>query len=282
MSNSGVLWVVATPIGNLDDISQRAVQVLGQVAGIYAEDTRHTRRLLSHLGLDTPLRSLHEHNERGRIDEVAARLAAGESLALVSDAGTPLISDPGFPLVRALREQGHAVRPVPGASALVAAMSVSGLPCDRFRFEGFLPAKAAARRKALQALAGESATLVFYESSHRIADMLADLVEVLGADRPGCVARELTKHFETVLTDSLAALHERVKADPDQRRGEFVVLVAGRSIEPGCDALSVDEDRLLQLLAGEMPPARAVKLAVEITGRPRRALYQRLQELHDR
>jgi 16S rRNA (cytidine1402-2'-O)-methyltransferase len=279
MNQSGIFYVVATPIGNLDDISRRAAEVLQRVDGIYAEDTRHSRRLLDHLGLSTPLRSLHEHNERGRIDEVASRLEAGESLALISDAGTPLISDPGFPVVRALRERGLQVSPVPGASALVAALSVSGLPSDRFRFEGFLPPKAKARVKALQDLVLETATLVFYESSHRVLGSLRDLAEVFGGERPACLARELTKRYETILHGDLTSLVQRLEADSQQSRGEFVLIVAGACEATAAQSLAVDERRLLTLLSQELAPSRAVKLAAELTGRPRRLLYDELQAM---
>ena len=211
----GTLYVVATPIGNLGDIGGRALEVLGRVDAVCAEDTRHTRQLLGHFGLERPLLALHEHNEDAIAARVVARLQAGESLALVSDAGTPLVSDPGFRLVRAARAAGIRVSPVPGASALVAALSVAGLPSDRFVFEGFLPAKAAARRERLQALAAEPRTLLFYESSHRIAGTLADAVDAFGGDRAAVLARELTKLFETVLDGSLAELRARVDADPD-------------------------------------------------------------------
>ncbi|HRO28513.1 MAG TPA: 16S rRNA (cytidine(1402)-2'-O)-methyltransferase, partial [Luteimonas sp.] len=196
---AGVLHVVATPIGNLGDLSPRAQAVLGAVDAICAEDTRHTRHLLAQFGIATPLLALHEHNEGEVVQRLVARLLAGESLALVSDAGTPLVSDPGFRLVRAAREAGVRVSPVPGPSALVAALSVAGLPSDRFAFEGFLPAKASARRERLLALAGEPRTLIFYESSHRIGDMLADAAAAFGGERRAVLARELTKLFETVL-----------------------------------------------------------------------------------
>ena len=268
---AGTLHVVATPIGHLADLSPRALETLRAVAAVCAEDTRHTRQLLAHFGLERPLVALHEHNEAEVAERLVARLLAGESLALVSDAGTPLVSDPGFRLVRAARAAGVRVSPVPGPSALIAALSVAGLPSDRFAFEGFLPAKGPARRERLAALAGEPRTLVFYESSHRIADTLADCAAAFGADRPAVVARELTKLFETVLDGSLGELRARVEADPDQRRGEFVLLVQGAGAD--ADARLAEGRRVYALLAGELKPSLAAKLAAEITGAPRKALY---------
>ena len=268
---AGILHVVATPIGNLADLSPRALDTLRAVTAICAEDTRHTRQLLAHFGIERPLVALHEHNEDEMAGRLVARLLAGESLALVSDAGTPLVSDPGFRLVRAARESGVKVSPVPGASALVAALSVAGLPSDRFVFEGFLPAKAGARRARLSALAGEPRTLLFYESSHRIEETLADCVAAFGAERPAVVARELTKLFETVLDGNLAGLHARVAADANQRKGEFVLLVQGAGDD--ADARIAEGRRVYALLAGEMKPSLAAKLAADITGAPRKALY---------
>src|SRR5690606_5528554 len=268
---AGTLHVVATPIGNLADLSPRALDTLRAVAAICAEDTRHTRQLLAHFGVERPLLALHEHNEDGMAGRLVARLLAGESLALVSDAGTPLVSDPGFRLVRAAREAGVRVSPVPGASALVAALSVAGLPSDRFVFEGFLPAKSGARRARLAALAGEPRTLLFYESSHRIEDTLADCVDAFGTDRPAVVARELTKLFETVLDGTLSELHARVAADANQRKGEFVLLVQGAGED--ADARIAEGRRVYAKLGEHLPPSTAAKLAAEITGAPRKALY---------
>lgn len=212
--------MVATPIGNLADLSPRAQEVLRGVAAICAEDTRHTRQLLGHFGIDRPLLALHDHNEEAMSERIVARLREGESLAIVSDAGTPLVSDPGFKLVRAARAAGIRVSPVPGACAAIAALSVAGLPSDRFGFEGFLPAKSAARRERLAHLAGESRTLVFYESSHRIVESLADLRGAFGDERPAVIARELTKLFETVLDGTLAepAGQSRSRRQPAQGR----------------------------------------------------------------
>ena len=268
---AATLHVVATPIGNLGDLSPRAQQVLRGVDAVCAEDTRHTRQLLAHFGIGTPLLALHEHNEQQLAERLVARLLAGESLALVSDAGTPLVSDPGYRLVRAARAAGVKVSPVAGPSALVAALSVAGLPSDRFTFEGFLPAKASARRERLAALAGEPRTLVFYESSHRIEESLADLRAAFGDDRPAVLARELTKLFETVLDGTLADLHARVAADADQRKGEFVLVVQG--VGEDVDAKLAEGRRVHAVLARQLPPSTAAKLAAEITGAPRKALY---------
>ena len=265
------LYVVATPIGNLADLSPRAQEVLRSVAAICAEDTRHTGQLLSHFGISKPLVALHDHNEEAMAQRVVARLQGGESLAVVSDAGTPLVSDPGFRLVRAARAAGIKVSPVPGACAAIAALSVAGLPSDRFVFEGFLPAKAAARRDRLQRLASETGTLVFYESSHRIAESLADMAMAFGAERPAVVARELTKLFETVLDGSLAQLLATVQADDNQRKGEFVVMVQGAGDD---EAAKVAEGRRLYARLNEhLPPSTAAKLAAELSGAPRKALY---------
>ncbi len=267
----GTLWVVATPIGNLDDISLRALKVLREVVVIAAEDTRHSRTLLQHHGIDTPMLAVHDHNERTALDSVLERLASGEDVALVSDAGTPLISDPGFRLVRAAREQEYPVVAVPGACAAVAALSVAGLPTDRFVFEGFLPAKAAARRARITALAAETRTLVLYESSHRVAQCLDNLAAILGHDRPAVLVRELTKMHETVLSMPLAELAARVAADPNQQRGEIVLLIAGH--EAGDGERLAEGRRVQGILAAHLPPAKAAKLAAAISGAPRKALY---------
>jgi 16S rRNA (cytidine1402-2'-O)-methyltransferase len=265
------LHVVATPIGNLSDLTPRALETLRTVDAICAEDTRHTGQLLSHFGLSTPLLALHEHNEEAIAARIVARLQQGQSLALVCDAGTPLVSDPGYRLVRAARAAGIRVSPVPGACAAIAALSVAGLPSDRFVFEGFLPAKPSARREHLRTLVSEPRTLVFYESSHRIAESLADLVAVFGAQRPAAIARELTKLFETVLDGELAALLAQVEADQNQRKGEFVVMVQGAAAD--ADARLAEGRRVHALLKDHLPPSTAAKLAAEITGAPRKALY---------
>lgn len=269
--STATLYVIATPIGNLADMSHRAQQTLREVAAVCAEDTRHTRPLLAHYGIDKPLIALHDHNEEALAEKIVARLLGGESLALVSDAGTPLVSDPGFRLVRAARAAGIKVSPIPGACAAIAALSVAGLPSDRFAFEGFLPAKASGRRERLSRLAGATATLVFYESSHRIEESLADMAAIFGGDRPAVLARELTKLFETVLDGDLAGLLAQVQADPNQRRGEFVVMVQGAGDD---EAAQIAEGRRLYAKLNEhLPPSTAAKLAAELSGAPRKALY---------
>ena len=267
----GILHVVATPIGNLGDLSPRALDTLRTVAAICAEDTRHTRQLLSHYGIERPLVALHEHNEDALAERIVARLLGGESLALVSDAGTPLVSDPGFRLVRAARAAGLRVTPVPGACAFVAALSVAGLPSDRLAFEGFLPAKAGARRERLAPLASETRTLAFYESAHRIEDTLADMAAAFGDARRAVIARELTKLFETVLDGTLADLRAAIAADANQRKGEFVILVQGA--DDDADARIVEGKRLYAKLGEHLPPSTAAKLAAELSGAPRKALY---------
>ena len=269
--------MVATPIGNLDDLSTRARDVLRNVDLIAAEDTRHSAALLKHIGSSVRTFALHDHNERDASEQLIGRLRDGAQIALISDAGTPLISDPGFRLVRAAREAGVAVGPIPGACAAIAALSVAGLPSDRFVFEGFLPPKPAARRAHLQTLQTEPRTLIFYESSHRIAEGLQDFVAVFGPDRHAVLARELTKLFETVLDGTLAELAARVGADADQRRGEFVLLVAGADANADTAKL-VEGRRMFELLRRELPPSRAAKLAAEITGAPRKLLYESAKE----
>ena len=267
----GTLHVVATPIGNLADLSPRARDVLAAADAICAEDTRHTRSLLAAFGLERPLLAIHEHNEQEQAATIVARLRAGESLALVSDAGTPLVSDPGYRLVRAVRAAGLAVSPVPGPCAAIAALSVAGLPSDRFCFEGFLPAKSGARRERLRALAREPRTLVFYETGHRIEESLADFVAEFGATREAVLARELTKLFETVLGDTLADLLARVQADANQRKGEFALVVRGS--EDDAAAILAEGQRLYAKLVEHMKPSQAAKLAAELSGAPRKALY---------
>jgi 16S rRNA (cytidine1402-2'-O)-methyltransferase len=268
----GTLYVVATPIGNLDDLTPRARSILADVDLIAAEDTRHSAALLRHCAIATRCIALHEHNEREASADLVRQLLAGKRIALISDAGTPLISDPGFRLVRAARDVGIAVSPIPGACAAIAALSVAGLPSDRFVFEGFLPTKSAARRARLQELAAQTSTLIFYESSHRIVDTLADFVAVFGAQRRLVLARELTKHFETVLDGTPGDVAAQVSADANQQRGEFVLLLGG-SGEADASARLVEGRRVYEMLARELPPSRAAKVAAEITGAPRGALY---------
>lgn len=276
----GVLYVVATPIGNLQDLSPRALQVLRDVALIAAEDTRHSKKLLTHFGIGTTLLSLHEHNERDVTASVLQKLSAGMDIALVSDAGTPLISDPGFHLVRAARQAGVRVVPVPGPAALVAALSVAGLPTDRFCFEGFLSSKQTARRQRLQALADQRATLVFYESSHRILASVADMADIFGGDREATLARELTKTFETLLGGSLASLLVQLQSDNQQQKGEFVVMVHGAAPQAK-SVVDAASEQVLTVLLSELPLKQAAALAAKITGLSRNALYERGLQLKE-
>ncbi len=273
-SAAGSLYVVATPIGNLDDMSVRALKVLREVALVAAEDTRHSMRLMQHFGIATPLAACHEHNERAEGSRFIERLLAGDDVALISDAGTPLISDPGYHLVRQARAAGIAVVPVPGACALIAALSAAGLPSDRFIFEGFLPAKMAGRRSRLEQLVEEPRTLIFYEAPHRILECLQDMEAIFGAERPAVLARELTKTFETLKGLPLAQLRAFVEGDSNQQRGECVVLVAGWSAPEGDEAVNAEARRVLDLLLQDLPVKRAAALAAEITGVRKNLLYQ--------
>jgi 16S rRNA (cytidine1402-2'-O)-methyltransferase len=268
----GTLYVVATPIGNLADLTPRAREVLASVALIAAEDTRHTRQLLQTCGIGTALTSLHEHNEAQKSTELVARLARGESIALVSDAGTPLVSDPGFDLVAAARRAGIAVVAIPGACAAIAALSVAGLPTDRFVFEGFLPAKTAARSERLEQLAREQRTMVFYEAPHRLIEVLRDMTRILGAQRSASISRELTKRFETTYGGTLAQLSEAAERDSDMSRGEIVIVVSGAPATS--TALELDSDALLRALLEELSPSQAAKVAAHITGGKRSELYE--------
>ncbi|MAP77341.1 MAG: 16S rRNA (cytidine(1402)-2'-O)-methyltransferase [Pseudomonadales bacterium] len=270
---AGTLFVVATPIGNLQDMSPRALQVLKDVRLIAAEDTRHSARLMQHFGIDTPMTACHDHNERDKGERLVERLLAGDDVALISDAGTPLISDPGYHLVRQAREAGVRVSPVPGACALIAALSAAGMPSDRFAFEGFLPAKAHGRRQRLQALAAEDRTWMVYEAPHRLLECLQDMQQVLGGERRVLLARELTKTFETLRAAPLAELVKWVAGDSDQQRGECVLVVEGAPA-PQADEVGDEALRVLDLLLAELPLKRAAKLASEITGVRKNLLYQ--------
>ena len=273
---AGTLFVVATPIGNLGDLSPRALETLKTVDLVAAEDTRYSGALLSHFGIRKKRVSLHSHNEAAQSEQLLARLLAGESVALVSDAGTPLISDPGFPLIRAAREHGVRVVPIPGPSAVIAALSVAGLPSERFAFEGFLPAKRAARRQKLEALAGEPRTLAFYESPHRITEMMSDLADVLGGDRQVFLGRELTKLHEQAFAGTAQAALEWLGADDHHRKGEFVVIIEGA---PAAKASHSDEDLLLKTLLEYLSVKDASHAAARILGGSRKALYNRLLAL---
>ncbi len=267
----GTLYIVATPIGNLQDMSLRAIDTLKSVAWIAAEDTRHSAALLKHYSITTKTVPLHEHNERERTDRLLESLQRGESIALISDAGTPLISDPGYHMVHEARTQGVRVVPIPGACAAIAALSASGLPTDRFIFEGFLPAKSVAKTQRLAALAEESRTLIFYESPHRIVETMQAMQDVLGSQRIVVIARELTKLFETIHSGTIAETLSWMTNDTDQQRGEFVVLVAG------ADAVSqqktAESERILTLLLEELPLKQAVDLTVKITQSRRNDVY---------
>jgi 16S rRNA (cytidine1402-2'-O)-methyltransferase len=279
----GKLYVVATPIGNLDDISYRAVKLLGNVNWIAAEDTRHSQGLLSHLGLATPLISYHAHNEHERAALLIEKLLQGESGALISDAGTPLMSDPGYTLVASAHKNNIPVIPIPGACSLIAALSAGGLPTDKFLFEGFLSSKKSARRERLRALQDFPQTIVFFEAPHRIAGLIEDCRDIFAPDRQAVIARELTKKFETITLNSLQSLYEDIQNGKIPAKGEFVVAIAGMPSQP---ALSDDQNeahmqQVLGVLLTELSVKQAVSIAVKLTGLPKNALYQcatRLQE----
>ncbi len=270
---TGALYVVATPIGNLEDISARAIRILSEVDLIAVEDTRHSAKLLHHYGIRTAVLSVHEHNEREQAPRLIEALRAGKSIALISDAGTPLLSDPGFKLVRAAHAARVSVISIPGPCAAIAALSVAGLPTDRFVFEGFPPPRSAARRVALQAVKDERRTIVYYESSHRILDSLADMVDVFGVDRSGAIARELTKKFEVVHTGTLAELRALLEGNADEQLGEFVVLIHGAA--ESAAAGDAELDRVLRVLLDTVPLKEAVALAARLTGAHKNQLYDR-------
>lgn len=278
--SGGVLYIVATPIGNLDDLSPRVSATLSRVDVVAAEDTRHSGRLLQYLGLQKRLIALHDHNERDRAGSLLDELESGRSVALISDAGTPLISDPGYVLVREARNRGLTVTPIPGPCALVTALSAAGLPTDRFLFVGFLPAKRTGRRAALEQLRQESATLVFYESPHRILNAVGDIAAVLGEGREIVLGRELTKTFETFYSGSVSEVLAALEADPHGAKGEFVVMIRGAEPIASSEAGgALDVDHLIRLLLPELPVKKVAKLASELSGRPKNELYQRALEL---
>lgn len=277
--NSGVFYVVATPIGNLADISLRALQILKEVDLILAEDTRHSRPLLNHYGITTQLKACHEHNESKLLDWVVEQIQAGQSLALISDAGTPLISDPGFVLVRALREADLRIEVVPGASSVIAALSVAGLATDRFLFDGFLPAKQAARCEALKQYQREQRTVVLLESSHRILACLNDIDKILGDQRKIVVARELTKKFETVKSGTASELVCALEQDSNQQRGEFVVLIAGFSALDGRDDTLQELRRVLTVLLDDLPVKQAAAIAAKLCNVGKNDAYKLALEL---
>jgi len=273
VSKAGTLYVVATPIGNLEDMTPRAIRILSEVDLIAAEDTRHSGKLLKHFGIEAKTEALHEHNERSQVPRLIEILQAGKSIAFITDAGTPLVSDPGFHLVRSARQAGLTVIPVPGACAAIAALSAAGLPSDRFVFEGFPPAKSAARRAVFEKLHEEARTLIFYESPHRILESLKEMTEIFGPEREAVLARELTKQFETVRSGTLTELSEWVNRDPHQQLGEFVILIHG---VPRAEREAVDEDaeRVLKILLEELPVSQATALAAKITGLKKNRLYE--------
>ena len=274
---SAQLFVVATPIGHLDDMTFRAIEVLKSVSVVAAEDTRQSAQLLKHYNISTPLTACHDHNESNKINILIDKLKQGESIALVSDAGTPLISDPGFKLVRAAQENQIQVIPVPGACAAIAALSAVGLPSDRFSFEGFLPSKQSQRVLQLEKLKHETQTLIIYEAPHRILDCVKDMVNIFGADRPVGFAREITKTFETIKKMALGELVEFIAADHHQQKGEIVLVVGGASEEKDIEQEKLDQ--LLQRLLQDLSVKAASQLAADLTGIKKKIAYQRALEL---
>jgi 16S rRNA (cytidine1402-2'-O)-methyltransferase len=272
VSPIGTLYIVATPIGNLGDITSRAVETLKSVALIAAEDTRHSARLLQHFGIQTRMTSYHDFSDDTRVELLLRTLQDGQSVALISDAGTPLISDPGYRLVSRARERGLRVVPIPGVCAMTAALSAAGIPSDRFAFEGFPPAKHTARLKLFQLLQQETRTLVFYESPHRILECVDDMAEGFGAERIAVIARELTKTFETIHSDTLGNLQQWMRADENQQRGEFVVLVKGAETAQD-EAIPADAKRILQVLLEDLSLKQAASLASRLTGVKKNLLY---------
>ncbi|MFB3080002.1 MAG: 16S rRNA (cytidine(1402)-2'-O)-methyltransferase [Lysobacterales bacterium] len=274
--SSSTLFVVATPIGNMNDITLRALDVLKIVDLIAAEDTRHTRALLSRHGIDTQMFALHEHNEEQEAPRLVQKLLGGQSIALVSDAGTPLLSDPGYRLVRLAAAAGIKVSPIPGPSAVTAALSVSGLATDRFTFEGFLPSRRSARIRQLESLRNEQRSIVLFESSHRILASIEDMVTVMGCDRPAAICREMTKQFETVLRGTLAQLHQRLADDSNQRKGEFVIILAAGGSEQLEDMVRALE--LGSALQECLSVSQAARVAARICGVSRRELYALMEQ----
>ena len=275
---TGVLYIVATPIGNLDDISLRAIDILKQVDVIAAEDTRHSIRLLNHLGIRNKLMSLHEHNERDRIDGIVEDLKQGNNIALISDAGTPLISDPGYPLVKAVQDAGLRVSPIPGASSIIAALSAAGMPTDPFTFYGFLSQKNSERLTKLSALKQQNGTLVFLESTHRIERLLEQLSELFGDNRI-VVAKELTKSFERFLSGTPTEILLLMQQEPALKKGEFVVLI-DNPVTITEKSLSDEDIEILSLLLKELPLKKAVQLSARISGKKKNDIYQQALELN--
>lgn len=271
-SSQGILYVVATPIGNLGDMVPRAVETLQTVALIAAEDTRHSSRLLAHFDIKTPCVAYHDHSDESRVGQLITRLQAGDSVALISDAGTPLVSDPGYRLVRSARHAGIQVVPIPGASAMIAALSAAGLPSDRFAFEGFLPAKQVARCTQLQSLAADPRTLIFYEAPHRVLETLQDMRDTFGPEREAVIAREITKTFETIKGDRLSGLVDWVAADSNQQRGEIVILVQGAPKQES-ESLTPEQIHTMTVLLEELPVKQAASIGAKLTGLKKNFLY---------
>ena len=271
---TGILYIVATPIGNLQDITQRALDTFAQVDLIAAEDTRHSGLLLSHYGIKKPFFALHDHNEQEKAHIVVEKLKQGSNIALISDAGTPLISDPGFHLVRQCREAGIRVVPLPGACAAITALCASGIASDRFCFEGFLPAKSKARKDKLENIAEEDRTLIFYESTHRILDTLEDMQSVLGEERYIVLAREITKTWETITGNTIKNLREWLLEDPNRTKGEMVLIVEGKPKSDNNDEISPQAMKALELIAEELPLKKAAAIVAELYGYKKNALYQ--------
>ncbi len=269
--NAGNLYIVSTPIGNLGDITERALRILAEVDLIACEDTRHTNKLLTHFSIKNKTLSLHDHNERQRQDQIANLLQEGKNIALVSDAGTPLISDPGFHIVKYLRELNLSVVPVPGACALIAALSASGLPTNRFTFEGFLPSKSGARKATLTALANEERTMVFYDAPRRAIDTVDDIVEVLGEERQIVIARELTKTFETIHNDTAGNIQKWLREDPNQLKGEMVLMIEGVKVDTSEITPQITET--LRMLVKELPPKKACAITADIYKVKKNMLY---------
>lgn len=277
---SAQLYVVATPIGHLDDITYRAIEVLKSVKLIAAEDTRTSAKLLKHFNINTPLTACHDHNESDKVNHLVERILAGENMALISDAGTPLISDPGFKFVRAAQAKGIQVIPVPGACAAIAALSAVGLPSDRFSFEGFLPSKQSQRLLHLNRLKDETQTLIIYEAPHRILECVKDMADVFGADRPVGFAREITKTFETIKKMTLGELVEFISNDSNQQKGEIVLVIGGASVEKDMEQEKLDQ--LLTRLLQDLSVKAASQLAADLTGIKKKIAYQRALELTDK
>lgn len=275
-NTSGILYVIATPIGNRSDITLRAIEILKTVDLIAAEDTRHSISLLQYLGISKPLLSLHEHNEQEETKKLVLRLLQGDSIGLISDAGTPLISDPGYHLISAVRSEGIKIIPIPGACAAITALSVAGLPTDRFIFEGFLPVKT--RKQRLEALVDETRTMIFYEAPHRIKELLGDMKKMFGGERQVVIARELTKLFETIYGGSLDHVIDWMLNDANQQKGEFVIIVKG-SEKVREEKTTTPADTILKLLLNELPVKKAAELTAKITGKRKNDLYQQALKL---